>query len=86
MDVDHQKNVEYKTFNIVMNHMDIFQNHFKAVFPELFLLTATMIILLYAVLYNPLSKYNYPTMIQIVGNLSILTLGITLLLLSNNNH
>jgi hypothetical protein len=31
-----------------MNHIDIFQNHFKAVFPELFFVTATFVILLAA--------------------------------------
>lgn len=35
-----------------MNYTDIFQNHFKEVFPETYLLTVTIIILLYAVTYQ----------------------------------
>lgn len=45
-----------------MTYIDIFQNHFKAVFPELFMLTAIIILLLYAVLYNPSAKHKYPIM------------------------
>jgi proton-translocating NADH-quinone oxidoreductase chain N len=35
-----------------MNYTDIFQNHFKEVFPETYLLIVTIIILLYAVTYQ----------------------------------
>lgn len=38
-----------RTLDNVMNYIDIFQNHFKEVFPETFLVIATIIILLYAV-------------------------------------
>ena len=50
-----------------MTHIDIFQNHFKAVLPELFFVTAITVILIYAVAYNPSAKYRFPIMTNSVG-------------------
>ena len=63
-----------------MNHIDIFQNNFKAIFPELFFVTAITIILLYAVVYSPSANHKYPIMTTIVGWLSVQTLSIAVLL------
>ncbi len=51
----------------IMNHIDIFQNHFKTVFPELFFLLGITIILIYGVIYSPLKEYKYPVLIRSVG-------------------
>jgi hypothetical protein len=50
-----------------MNHIDIFQNNFKAIFPELFFVTAVTMILLYAVIYSPSKNFKYPIMTTTVG-------------------
>jgi hypothetical protein len=71
------------TLNIVMNQIDIFQNHFKALFPEIFFLVAITIILLYNVIYNPSAHHRYPILINLTGWLGIQSLLLTILLLTN---
>ena len=57
-----------KTLNIVMNlTIDIFQNHFKAVFPELSFVTAITIILVYGVMYNPSAVHRFPILTKVIG-------------------
>nr|BBH42910.1 NADH dehydrogenase subunit 2 [Marophrys sp. SRT127] len=68
-----------------MNQIDIFQNHFKAFFPEIFFVVAIMCILLYAVIYNPSARHRYPILINLTGWLGIQTLFIVILLLVNWN-
>jgi len=47
--------------------IDIFQNHFKAVFPELFFVTAIIIILVYGVMYNPSAVHRFPILTKVIG-------------------
>ena len=84
-----------------MNPIDIFQIHFKMVFPELFFLFGITIILLYGVIYSPLKEYKFPIragfhaipegsrgtspIIRSTGYLSIQTLFFVILLIANQN-
>jgi len=61
-----------------MYQIDIFQNHLKTIFPELFLLTAVTILLVYAVIYSALARYKYPILTTVIGWLSVQTLIITI--------
>ena len=47
--------------------IDIFQNHFKAVLPELYFITAIIIILVYGVMYNPSVVYRFPILTKVIG-------------------
>lgn len=71
-----------------MNHIDIFQNHFKGVFPETFLVTATIIILLYAVGFGvqhsmldaDLSLRRYAGTVMNAARLAVLALTLAIAL------
>lgn len=65
-----------------MNHNDIniFENHFKAVFPELFLAMAATIILVHGAVHNPSAYYKFAATAAL---LSLQTLLITVLLIAN---
>lgn len=65
--------------NFAMNH--IFQNNFMAALPETFLVTSSIIILLYAVSYQPdksCSIRPYPVLTSLVGWLCILSLALAM--------
>jgi hypothetical protein len=47
-----------------MNTFDIFQNHFKAIFPELFFIIAIFIILIYGTVYNSSAYYKFPILMR----------------------
>jgi proton-translocating NADH-quinone oxidoreductase chain N len=64
-----------------MNTFDIFQNHFKAIFPELFFIIAIFIILIYGTVYNSSAYYKFPILMRATAWLSIQTLLITLFLI-----
>ncbi len=63
--------------------IDIFQNHFKAVFSELSFITAIIIILVYGVMYNPSTKHRYPILTKVIGWLAVQTLMLALMLTVN---
>jgi hypothetical protein len=42
-----------------MYNINIFENHFKAVFPELFLAMAATIILVHGAVHNPSASYKF---------------------------
>ncbi len=46
---------------------NIFENHFKTIFPELFFIIAITIILLYGVIYSPMKEYNFPILTKTIG-------------------
>lgn len=65
-----------------MNYIDIFQNHFKEVFPETYLVIATIIILLYAVTYRDLNGQSSVFSLKThaathAGRLAVLALSLT---------
>lgn len=66
-----------------MNYIDIFQNQFKLIIPEIFFINTILIILIYGVLYNASIYYKYPILTYSIGWLSIQSLLITLFLLIN---
>lgn len=68
-----------------MYQIDIFQNHLKTIFPEIFLLTALVAILMYGAIYNAMAYYKFPILTSATGWLSILTLGITIWLIINQS-
>lgn len=68
-----------------MYQIDIFQNHLKTIFPEIFLLTALVAILIYGAIYNAMAYYKFPILTTATGWLSILTLGITIWLIINQS-
>ncbi len=67
-----------------MTYFDIFQNNFKFILPELFFVSAILIILIYGTLYNASAYYKYPILTHSIGYLSIQSLLITLFLIINS--
>lgn len=65
-----------------MTYIDIFQ--IKIIIPEFYFINAILIILIYGILYNASIYYKYPILTYSIGLLSIQSLLITLLLLTNN--
>jgi len=57
-------------------------NLFLAVFPEIFLINATLILLIHGVVFSTSKKYDYPPLASNVGWLGLLSVLITILLLA----
>jgi hypothetical protein len=56
----------------------MFEHDFLAPFPEIFLINATIILLIYGVVLNTSKKYDYPPLVRNVswfGLLSVVRLG-----------
>jgi len=64
--------------------MNLFQNDFLIAFPELFMITATTILLIYGVIFSTSKVHKYPMLVRNVAHLGILTLGQTFFLLCQN--
>lgn len=62
----------------------LFDNDIGALFPELFLVSSGMFLLIYGVIYSTSKKTNYPILLNNISWLSLLALLFTLLLLVNN--
>ncbi len=62
----------------------LFENDFKAVIPESFLVLASLILLVYGVVYSGSKKSGYPILMHGLGWLVQLSLLFTILLLLNN--
>ena len=67
-----------------MNYISIFENNFKAIYPELYFVIALTIILLHGITCNPSAYYKYPILTSVIGWLSIQTLIITMTLAINS--
>ena len=61
----------------------LFENDFKAVFPELFLVLASLLLLLYGVVWTTSPSKGYPLLLRNLNWLSLLTLLLTMLLAAN---
>lgn len=70
-------------FNLVL-----FENDFKGIFPELFLVLTILLLLIYGVLYSTSKEKKYPLLICNIGWLGLLCVFLTFLLLLKNplNH
>jgi proton-translocating NADH-quinone oxidoreductase chain N len=64
-----------------MKNLEIFQNEFKEVFPELFFIIATIIILMYGTLYSTSAIKKYPILTKTIGWIGIQILAIEGLLM-----
>ena len=62
----------------------IFENDIKGVFPELFLVSVTLLLLMYGVVLTTSKSEKYPLLVGNVSGLSLLSLFFVLLLLANN--
>lgn len=62
-----------------------FINDFKALIPEIFCVSSILILLVYGVVYSTSSELKYPILSRNISWLSILTLGITAMLVFNHN-
>nr|YP_004927653.1 NADH dehydrogenase subunit 2 [Treubia lacunosa]AEH99700.1 NADH dehydrogenase subunit 2 [Treubia lacunosa] len=58
----------------------MFEHDFLALFPEIFLINATIILLIYGVVFSTSQKYDYPPLVCNVGWLGLLSVLITILL------
>jgi NADH-quinone oxidoreductase subunit N len=67
-----------------MDFLLYFQNHFKGIFPELFLSLAIFGMLVFGVIYTTSEKYNKLILIRTINWLAIQTLIITIVLIWNN--
>lgn len=47
-----------------MHTFDIFQNHFKAIFPELFFIIAIFIILVYGTIFGSSMRHKFPILMR----------------------
>lgn len=64
-----------------MNFISLFTNDFQAVFPELFLISATILLLIYGVVLSTSNRYDYPVLVGNLSWLGIFSLGFTFVLL-----
>ncbi len=64
------------------NHL--FDNDFKALFPEIFLVFAAIFLLLYGVIYSTSKQKNYPILLVNISYLGLLALFFTFILSINN--
>jgi proton-translocating NADH-quinone oxidoreductase chain N len=62
----------------------LFDNDFGALFPELFLVSSSIFLLVYGVIYSTSKTKNYPVLLNNISWLSILALIFTVLLIINN--
>lgn len=62
----------------------IFENDIKGVFPELFLVSVTLLLLMYGVVLTTSKTRKYPLLVGNVSGLGLLSLFFVLLLLANN--
>ena len=62
--------------------MSMFDNDFLALFPEIFLINATILLLIYGVIYSSTHR-NYEPLVQNIAWLSVASIVITLILLIN---
>ena len=62
----------------------IFENDIKGVFPEVFLVSVTLLLLMYGVVLTTSKSQKYPLLVGNVSGLSLLSLFFVLLLLANN--
>nr|QIA59719.1 NADH dehydrogenase subunit 2 [Monosolenium tenerum]QIA59761.1 NADH dehydrogenase subunit 2 [Monosolenium tenerum] len=60
----------------------MFEHDFLALFPEIFLINATIILLIYGVVFSTSKKYDYPPLVRNVGWLGLLSVLITILLVA----
>lgn len=67
-----------------MNFISLFENDFKAIFPEIYLTIGILALLVYGVVYSTSAAHNYPIIIRSTGWLSIQLLLISVLLTLNN--
>lgn len=64
-----------------MHFIDLFENDFYALFPELFLTTVTMVLLLFGVIWSTSKAHGYPVLAQTVSWLGVWSLFCTCMLL-----
>lgn len=69
-----------------LSFYSLFSADFIVLLPELYLFIFINILLLYGVIYNTSQYHNYPNLIKNIGWLSIQTLLITILLISNKTY
>nr|QIA60841.1 NADH dehydrogenase subunit 2 [Makinoa crispata] len=60
----------------------MFEHDFLALLPEIFLINATIILLIYGVVFSTSKKYDYPPLVRNVGWLGLLSVLITILLVA----
>nr|ASN73926.1 NADH dehydrogenase subunit 2 [Aneura pinguis]ASN73966.1 NADH dehydrogenase subunit 2 [Aneura pinguis]WHW95825.1 NADH dehydrogenase subunit 2 [Aneura pinguis]WHW95867.1 NADH dehydrogenase subunit 2 [Aneura pinguis]WHW95909.1 NADH dehydrogenase subunit 2 [Aneura pinguis] len=60
----------------------MFEHDFLALFPEIFPINATIISLIYGVVFSTSEKYDYPPLVRNVGWLGLLSVLITILLVA----
>ena len=66
----------YKTY--------LFDNDFQALFPEIFLVSAGIFLLIYGVIYSTSKDKNYPILLNNISWLTLLALVYSFLLILNN--
>ena len=71
----HTSEVNFKSF--------LFENDFKAIFPELFIVLASLLLLMYGVVWTTSSAKGYPLLLRNVNWLSLLSFSLTMLLAAN---
>ena len=71
-------------FSVFSFNSLIFENDIKGVFPELFLVIVTLLLLMYGVVLTTSKTDKYPLLVSNVSGLSLLSLFFVLLLLANN--
>lgn len=62
----------------------LFENDFKAILPELFLVVSSILLLMYGVVLSTSTKNNYPLLLNNISLLSLLSFIFTFFLFKNN--
>lgn len=67
-----------------VNFSLLFENDFLALFPEIFLVSSTLFLLMYGVTFSTSKQHNYPILIQNIGWLSLISIALTICLVCHN--
>ena len=69
----------------MIDFLNLFENDFLAIFPELFLIISTLILLMYGVTYSaPSVGRSHPILVENIGWIGVFALGLSLFLVVNN--
>ena len=72
-------------YTITTNYKNfLFDIDFQSLFPEIFLKTIAVVLLMYGVIFSTLQSKNYPMLLTNISWLTLLALFYSILLLVNN--
>jgi proton-translocating NADH-quinone oxidoreductase chain N len=64
----------------------MFDNDFLALLPEIFLINATIVLLIYGAIFSTSKKYNYPPLVRNVAWLGLFSIVVTIILVATSKQ